>query len=57
MLPYVFDTVIILVKVAVFPEHIVVEPEIVAVGKSRTVIVVADELISLHEPFLVTALY
>ena len=49
-------TVIIFVNVAVVPAHIVVEPAILAVGKSRTVIVVVLELISAQAPFLVTAL-
>ena len=38
------------------PEQIVVEPAMLAVGKSRTVIVVVLELISAQLPFLVTAL-
>ena len=53
--PYSFE--IVKVKVAVVPEHIVVEPAIVATGNSRTVIVTAAELASPHAPFLITALY
>lgn len=53
--PYSFD--ILNVNVAVVPEHIVVEPDIVATGNSRTVIVTGAELASEHGPFLTTALY
>ena len=44
-------------KVAVVPEHIVVDPAIVATGNSRTVMVTGAELASEHGPFLITALY
>ena len=51
-----FDTVTAPVMVVEVSAQMVLDPEIEAVGKSRTVMVVADELISLHAPFLVTAL-
>ena len=53
--PYSFE--IFMFKVAVVPEHIVVDPAIVATGNSRTVMVTGAELASEHGPFLITALY
>ncbi len=49
--PYSFE--IFIVKVAVVPEHIVVEPAIVATGNSRTVIATGVTVVaSAQTPFL-----